>query len=230
MLFFKKKSFEIDSSISADTFYKGIHLKKEIGVFIYFLNENSISPYILFKNFPTNQNMENYNSFGEILLDSSFNYNYMLNDIIKISDIKICYASPNLNKEELNIVIFTLFGNDENLNITFYIQPIYAQNHYVIYKELRLHSYIGQYITLGASVCKSTNCNENTDEHYASFLIFSYPNSTDVDINLINILNKTNDEITKISFNLEENTFIENNLFGYVFNGKKLYLILIIFN
>ena len=56
----------------------------------------------------------------------------MLNDIIKISDIKICYASPNLNKEKLNIVIFTLFGNYENLNITFYIQPIYAQNHYVI--------------------------------------------------------------------------------------------------
>ena len=72
MLFLKKKAFEIDSSISANTFYKGIHLKKEIDVFIYFLNENSISPYILFKNFPTNQNMENYNSFGGILLVSSF--------------------------------------------------------------------------------------------------------------------------------------------------------------
>ena len=85
-----------------------------------------------------------------------------------------------------------------------------------------MHAYIDQYITLGASVCNSTNCYENTDEHYASFLIFSYPNSTDVDINLINILNKTNEEITKISFNLEENTFIENNLFGYVFKGIKI--------
>ena len=56
--------------------------------------------------------MENYISVDNILLDSTFsttyNYNYMLNDIIKISDTKVCYASTNSNKDELNIVILTL--------------------------------------------------------------------------------------------------------------------------
>ena len=87
----------------------------------------------------------------------------------------------------------------------------------MIYKELRLSLYINQYITLGASVCNSISCEIDKDEHYASFLIFSYPNSTDVNIDLIQLLNETNEEITKISFNLEKYTKIENNLFGYVF-------------
>ena len=221
--FTKKREFEIEETYSPNTFYKGIHLKKEVGVFVYFVNETSTSPYILIKNFPSWIEMEDYNSFEKIELNNIFNYDYMLNDIVKISDSKICYISPNLNKEELNVVILTFYNNDTSLNISYYLQPIYAQNHFMIYKELRLYLYSNQFVTLGASVCNSSNCIENTDEHYASFLIFSYPNSSDVDINLINLLNKTNEDIKNISFNLEENSIIENNLFGFVIKGIKIF-------
>ena len=211
----------IVESGSPNTFYKGIHLKEEIGVFIYFSDEESTNPKIFFKNFDSDQ-IRDYKNFGSILLDYEFNNNYMLNDIIKISDTKICYISPNLNNDVINVAMLSLFNNDNNLNIRYYSQLIYKQNHYMIFKELRLHLYTNQYITLAASVCNTTNCVNSDDEHYASFFIFSYPNSNDVIIKLVNLLYKTNEEITKISFNLEEHTTIENNLFGFVFEGIQI--------
>ena len=217
--------YPISQSESSNTFYKGIHLKIEIGAFIYFKDETSTSnPYISFFNFPSNSNKENYNSFENIILsiENGFHSYYMLNDIVKVTNTKICYISPNLNKKELNVVILSLFNDDKNINIRYYIQPIYEQNHYMIYKELRLSLYNKQYITLGCSVCNSLNCEQDNDEHYASFLIFSYPNSTDIDFDLVNELYKTNEEITRLNFNLEEYTKIENNLFGFIFQGIKI--------
>ena len=144
--FSEKKSYKAEISTSSNTFYKGIYLKEQIGVFIYFLNEDSIQPNIIIKNFK-DDNIQDFNSFGNITLQSEFNSNYMLNDIIKVSDTKISYISPNLNKNELNVVIISLYNNDQNINIRYYKIPIYEQNHYMIYKEIRLFLYINQYIT-----------------------------------------------------------------------------------
>ena len=197
-------------------------MKEEIGAFIYFSDEESNIPTIFFKNFPEYEKMTDYNNIGFISLNYEFNNNYMLNDIIKISDSKICYISPNLNKDIINVVILSLYNNDNNLKIRYYSQLIYEQNHYKIFKELRLHLYINQYITLASSVCNTTNCVNDDSEYYASFLIFSYPNSKDVIIDLVNLLYETKEEITKLSFNLEEYTTIENNLFGFVFEGIQI--------
>ena len=220
--FDEEKNFRTVESGSPNTFFKGIHLKEEIGIFIYFSDEESTNPIIFFKYFPQYETMSDYKNFGFIPLDYEFNNYYMLNDIIKISETKICYISPNLNNDVINVAILSLFNNDKNLNIRYYSQLIYEQNHYMIFKELRLHLYINQYITLAASVCNTTNCVNDDDDYYASFFIFSYPNSNDVIINLVNLLYKTNEEITKISFNLEEYTTIENNLFGFVFKGIQI--------
>lgn len=226
--FSEKKNVMIEVNNTLNCFYKAIHLKQEIGVFLYFKDEQSNNPFISFKicsyneDDDDNYSIEDYNSLDMITLDFPFNYYYMLNDILKISDTKICYISTNLDKTELYVVILTLYNNDKNINIKYYIQSICQQNHYMIYKELRLSLYINQYITLATSVCNSISCETDKDEHYASFLIFSYPNSTDVNIDLIQLLNETNEEISKISFNLENYTKIENNLFGYVFKGIKI--------
>ena len=45
----------------------------------------------------------------------------MLNDIIKLNDTKFCFASPTTDKENLNIVIFNLYNNDNVLFIKYYI-------------------------------------------------------------------------------------------------------------
>ena len=99
-MFFWKKSYKAEISTSSNTFYKGIYLKEQIGVFIYFLNEDSIQPKIIIKNF-----------------------------------------------KDDNIQDFNLYNNDQNINIRYYKIPIYEQNHYMIYKEIRLFLYINQYIT-----------------------------------------------------------------------------------
>ena len=212
-------TFTLAQSDSAETFYKGIHLKNEIGVFIYFCD--GYIPYIAFKEFPSYTSMNDYNSFGAKLLnfDNSFNSGFLLNDILKISDTKICYASPNTERTELYVAIITLFNNDNNINITYYKQLIYENNNYMIFKDIKLDLYNNQFITLGLSLCNTTTCEKDENPHFASFLIFSYPNSSDVSINLINILKTTTEEV---SFNLEEYCKIENNIFGFVLKEIKI--------
>ena len=212
---------KIVRSESSEVFYKGIHLKKEIGVFVYFSNESEYFPYISFKYFDNDDLiLKDYNSYSNIMLNGrSLNKNNMLNDIIKISDTNICYASVDEYKTALFLIIFTLYKNDTKMNIRYYVQSIQEINHYTIYRDIRISLYANQYIALGASVCPSNECSNDYDEHYAVFVIFNYPNSTDVDVDLIKLLYETNEEINIINFNLEEYTLIESNLFGYVVKG-----------
>ena len=212
---------KIVRSESSEVFYKGIHLKKEIGVFVYFLNETEKFPYLSFKYFDNeNSNLEDFNSFSNIILNGrELSKTCMINDIIKISDNYICYASVDIYKTSLYILTFNLFKNDTKMNIKYYFQSIKDINNYKIYRDIRLSLYSNQYIALGTSVCASDSCSNDNDEHYVAFVIFNYPNSTDVEIDLIKLLYETNEEINKINFNLEEYTLIESNLFGYVVKG-----------
>ena len=218
--FDEKQTFLFSTTGNENTFYKGIHLKKEIAVFIYFLAQDSIRPHIVFEIFPDYTTMNNYNSLGPNLLnfDIKFNNDCMLNDILKISDTKICYVAPSLDNLILYVSIITLINNDTNVNIRYYTQLIYEQNNYMIFKDLKLELYNNQFITLGLSLCNTTECErDEIGFHFASFIIFNYPNSSDVHIDLLNLLDITNEEITNMAFNLEEYTKIENNLLGYVF-------------
>ena len=221
------KSNNIARSESSNVFYKGIHLKEEIGVFGYF-TEESTSITLSFKYFDSeSSDIENYKSYDNIkITQGQLNYNIMLNDLLKISDTKICFTSASFYKSELYIIILTLYKEDEKMSINYYLQPFRDINNYYIYNKLSLSLYNNQFITLGVSICFyipdiDLRCNDD-DEHYASLILFSYPNSTDVDIHLIQLLYETNEKINEISFNLEEYTFIENNLFNYVFKGIKI--------
>ena len=212
--FKNNQNYKFKDAGSSDLFYKAIHLKEEIGVFSYFQEELNDNPKLSFLIFDKDNNYQFYKTFGTVELNfkDQFNGNYMLNDILKISATKICYISPNEEKKELYVVIITLSANGESMDIKYYNQLIYAQNHYMIYQDLRLALFNNKFIALGASVCPY-----DSNDHYASFLIFSYPNSTDDTIDLIKLLNETNEEIASIGFNLEKNTKIENNLFEYYF-------------
>ena len=114
-------SYKIAKSESANLFYKGIHLKEEIGVFSYFENENNNydnKPFFSFKYFdPETSEIKNYSSYGniEIIIQGIYDYNIMLNDLIKISDTNICYISSPSHKTNLYFIIFTLYNNDEKL-------------------------------------------------------------------------------------------------------------------
>ena len=223
--FSDEKSIQIEESESSLTFYKGIHLKGEVGFFIYFLKSELSRPYITYKYINNDGTIDDYNSIGTLHADffTIFRYDYNLNDIVKISNTSIFYVSVSENKEKFFYVNITLLSDDNKVNMKYYEQLIREQNRYSIFKEIRLSLYKNQFITVGASICPpSYNCLDDDSEHYASFFIYSYPNSTDVNFSLTKKLYESNEEITDISFNLEKYTIIENNLFGYIFKGIKI--------
>jgi len=216
---------QIEKSESSLLFYKGIHLKGEVGFFIYFVEGELSLPYITFKYVDSSGSIKDYNSIGILKLEfySNFRSDYMLNDIIKVSNSTVFYAGTTQYKETLYYVNFTLLGDDKKVNMKYYGQGITEQNRFKIFKEVRLFLYKSQFITIGASLCPSScDCFSDNDEHYASFFIYSYPNSTDVNFSLSQKLNESNEEITDINFNLQKYTIIENNLFGYVVKGIKI--------
>ena len=218
------KTEKLGRSESANVFYKGIHLKQEIGFFCYFPNESNGRPILSFKIFDSvTSEMNDYNSFGNITLSQGpYDYNIMLNDILKISDTIVCYVASTIYRTDLYIIIFRLYKDDEKMNIRMYLQVFLQVNSLMIYNGLlSLSLYNNQYLALGVDICFTSNCNSG-DDHYASLIIFSYPNSTDVDIDLVQLLYQTNERINTIGFNLEDYTFIDNNLFKYTFQGIKI--------
>ena len=86
-------------------------------------------------------------------------------------------------------------------------------------------SEFGNFISLTSSFCSNDLCNSNSNDHYSYLIIFSYPNLTDIDFDLIQHLKYTNDNITNINIDLTsyiDNIKIDNNLFGYYYKGIKI--------
>ena len=82
----------------------------------------------------------------------------------------------------------------------------------------------GKYISLSSSFCSDTNCDSNDDKHYSYLIIFSYPNSTDINFDFIQHLIDTNEDITNNNINLYKYINIEkieNNIFGYIFKETR---------
>ena len=223
--FSEDKSIQIEKSVNSTSFYKGIHLKGEVGFFIYFLDQKFDFPYITFKSLDSDGSIKDYNSIKTIKLYLFVNFfnDYMLNDIVKVSNSTIFYATNNEYKTAIYYASFILVSNDTKVNIKYYGQSIGEQNRFKIFKELRLFLYKNQFITIAASLCPSSQyCFGDNYDHYASFFIYSYPNSTDVNFSLIKEMYESNEEITDINFNLEKYTIIENNIFGHVVKGIKI--------
>ena len=103
------KSNVNDSIIKDENiFFKGIHLKEEIGFFIYFIGNTSYYPYISIKQCNNKSEMVNYN-FNEILVSiKSFNKNYLLNDVIKLNNYQVCYISTSSDYKLFNNIKFIL--------------------------------------------------------------------------------------------------------------------------
>ena len=205
------------------TFFKGIHLKDEIGFFIYF-KLSTTSPTISLYQCDENNNMVPYSNFLEINVNkATYNQDVDLNDVIKLNNYQVCYLSTSSNKYYFQISVFTLYKNDELMNIRYY--EIEAWTTYTIKIFLNIKSSLYKnFISLTFSHCSQESCSSPTgDKYYASLIIFSYPNSTDNSLDIIPLLYHSNQEIENdFSFNLEGTFTIENNLFGLVYKGIRI--------
>ena len=202
-------------------FFKGIHLKEEIGVFMYYTSTNSKTPIVSIKKYIVNSGMEGYNSFNEININKieDFNSATTLNDIMKINESKICIVSVSSNKNILYLVLLSLFENDTKMLISYYSFDMYESHGFYFYQDIRIYLY-NNYISLGFSHC--TSCSGDNDIHYSSLIIFNYPNVTDTNLDLIDYLSDNNKDIDSLNINLGDNIIIENDIFGYSISGIKI--------
>ena len=77
-------------------FFKGIHLKGEIGFFIYFKSDSIQYPSFSILECDDELNMNTYLNYEiKDIKGRTFDYNSALNNIIKLNNFQICYISIN---------------------------------------------------------------------------------------------------------------------------------------
>ena len=213
------------SSEDIKVFYKGIHLRDEIGVFIYYITCNDTYPRISFRIINSTDGIEPYRNLSNIKINKkNFSAYALLNDIIKLDDNKIAFIAPSYDKLSLNIVIINIYNNDNQLAMRYYSIEFFDSYSYKFYLDLRSFVY-NDFIAVAFSHCPQRDCQAFTHKHYSSLIIFNFPNSTDQNFDLVQHLYKTNEKIENFTLNLEKNINykIENNIFGYVYEGIKIF-------
>ena len=214
-----------DSSL----FYKCIHLKGEVGIFASYYNSGNNYPTFLFLEYDsTIPSFKDYLSTPRstiILQKPGFNYNVLLNDIIKINENKIIFSAPLENKEVLYIVVLHIF-EEKKIKIRYYSIEIYALYHHKLLSDLRIHNY-NNFLALGFSYCPSNICIEDDNNiHYSALIIFSYPNSIDKLLKVEDyLLSNNNVDIKNLEIDLKTQLNLENNIFGYIVSNIKIYRI-----
>ena len=109
---------QTDLSYKFEYFLKCIHLEQEAGVFIFYkstLNIMDSYPTLIFKYFNGISSINDYFSSNlEISLNKKSFHSYsLLNDIIKISNTKLCFISTSTDKQELYIVLLNIFNSNQ---------------------------------------------------------------------------------------------------------------------
>ena len=222
-------------------FNKCIHLRDNIGIFIYYLNHDDNSfPFISIEDIDIKTGFNTLFNFNleEITDEYQFNGYPHLNDLVKINNKRFSYLSPSNDKRILYIILFDLYNNKENINIRYYKIRLYDFYHFKIYSDISSIAY-NNFLAITMSVCNSLQCDNKTDSFFTSLLFFSYYNSSDFKINITsyfsNFENDENNDNDNITIPFPNNIKIDNNIFGYQISEKikiisipneiKLYLI-----
>jgi len=188
-------------------FYKCVHFKGEAGAFVYY--EKFVTLAIQFKEYKNGEIIDYFKYKSKIEINiQKFMDSVSLNDLIKIEDSKFCFIALSTDNAEIKLMILSNYV-DEKIKIRYYL--VKAKNYYLyrFSNEFMLNLY-NELIVLA-----SINSLEG-DGRYGTIIIFSYPNSTDFNINLTNY-NTTNPIIK-----FYEKCKIENNLFGHIFKGIQI--------
>ena len=196
----------------SSTFYKAVHFTGDAGAFLYKDTDKNIA--IEFKNY-TSGNIKDY--FNPNIKVKINNNNYIntlkLCDMIKLKDKKVVLGLVCLDKTELNLFVIHNYL-EKKIKIRHYNIKVSNLFNFKITSELNLNIY-NEFLTTASTIYDSID-----NGAYSICLIFSYANSIDFIIDITNnIVNKTTNPIIK----LYEKCKIENNIFGYIFAGIKIY-------
>ena len=203
-------------------FFKCIHFYDDTGVFGYFNylkdDNDDENPIIIFqfKKYVTNDNLiiDGYESFSQLSInDIFFNHSIVTtSDMIKIRDKNFYYVGISLTGDILYIISICNYYQDK------FSTRIYSINIQNIYNQsclnvIKIGLYKG-FLTFGT---------KNNHTKYISLIIFSYPNTSETNLDIMDYLYK-NDEIKidNLMLNLKGEFIMENNLFGYIYSGIQI--------
>ena len=196
-------------------FYKAIHVKEEIGAFIYFKYLTIKYPTIVFKQ---SDGLTLKNFLTEYYLNKySCSIDQSLNDFIKLNNDQICYISTSSTKQYLYITLLTLYNSDSSVSIKSYDINMYSLYNIVFNTQIISNIYNG-FITIVFNHKSSSNNNE----YSSSFFILGYPCNEDYTFDVIEKIKNDEVSIDKLCFYLNEIFDIENNIFQYEFYGTQI--------
>ena len=217
-----ENELSIEYNSSSRLFFKWLHFKEKFGVFTYYQGIDNDYPTVQLLETTINESSYSIDLKTDIILNKYyFNNSLMLTDIIKLTENILSLVSTTTEKETL-IVVLINFYNDIDYNIRYYLINLFALYKHKFLHEMKLHIY-NQNLAFAFSFCHLSLCNKDEDEHYSSLIFFSYPNSTDSNLDVVDYLN--NMENNNITINLKNNVHIDNNIFGFILYGIKIYSI-----
>jgi hypothetical protein len=201
-----------------DYFIKCICLKEETGIFAFYrANDDYVminKPLLLFKKYNGISIVNYFQDIDEIELKYTLKSYCLLNDMIKVSDKKICYTGTSEAKEQLYVILIDILEN--GLIIRYYSIDIFTQYNFKFLLDIRQHIYKRNFISMAFSFCRESQCESKEDTHFAGLIIFNYPNGTDYNLNLTEYYLENNN-LENIIIDFKENVIIENNIFGITY-------------
>ena len=210
---------EIPASETEKTlFFKCIHYKDEAGLFFYFffekINYNSYYyPVFIFKNLTSSEFIDSFPEITEIKLDfyDFYTDDVTESDIVKLYENTFVFAGSSKDKKILHLIMLKIFQNNGNkIKIRFYQINLELYNFY-FYETIKLFSY-NELLLLSFSFSYEPY---DSDLHYEANYFLSYPNSTDISLNIIDELTQNN----FVTIDFSKNITIENNVFGLVYSS-----------
>ena len=218
----EKNNFDFGKpSSNQDLFFKCIHLKQEIGIFYYFLGKNE-KPKIDIVEFMKTSDGNNYTMeyvFRSLITkNDNVNYKMYYNSILKLNDNKFGIIQLSLNQEEIYIIIFNIYNDNKEIIGRYYKIDIFKLYNWTIHNDVESILFNSCFVS-AFSFCTEKGSNNCTNFH-SSVIMFSYPDSKDYKIDLIDFFKSNNN-----SFPLDriiKKTKIDNNIFGYIIKGIQI--------
>ena len=213
----EKNSFDFGQPLNYDElFFQCIHLKDEIGIFYYFLDDDKpIIDIIEFKENSDGNFISNYLFDPLTTKKDSIDNNRFHNSITKINDNKFGLIQVNKDYEIIYIIIYHIFNKFTNIIVRYYTIDIFnLYNLKVAYdtKSIIFNSFF---------VSAFGFYTDNIDDCNSCVIIFSYPDSKDFEIDLIDHLKKY-EYYFPLEDIIQNKIKINNNLFGLVMKGIQI--------
>jgi len=224
------KDYFIPPGLNINAFFYSIFFRGDSGAFIFYNNQTKevAYPNIKFIKYDVEEGkFKEYFSDNNLIVlnEYIFNYGSLINDLIKISDNKLGFFTSSSNLETLYIIILNIFNKDNinNIKIRYYSIENYKLLNFKLSQDIKAYIF-NDFIILGASYCLVSNCiNADWYKYSNKIMIIGYPNKDDEYFDIIKyLILDNNNSIENITLDLSANITIENNVFGYIYDGIKI--------